>query len=328
MRHSSLVDEIGALGRRAVLLVRSGGAAALPAWQDAFRAVLPELDVRGWNDPDVQPEDVAFVLVWEPEHGRLAGYPNLRVVFSAAAGVDHITRDPSRPAHVPVVRLGADEMAQTVGEYCCLAVLTILRDLPRMLRAQADRRWDHFDPPRTARTTRVGILGLGRIGQATASMLRGIGFPVSGWSRTPKHVAGVDTSAGPDALPGFLGSTDILVAILPDTPDTAGLLHAGTLDLLPRGAGLVNAGRGSLIVLPDLLGALDRGQISRAILDVFPTEPLPPDDPAWRHERLIVTPHAAGFASHAARAAWVAECIRAEGAGDALRNVYDPARGY
>lgn len=260
--------------------------------------------------------------------GRLAGYPNLRVVFSAAAGVDHITRDPARPPHVPIVRMGADEMAQTVGEYCCLAALAILRDLPRMLRAQAERRWDHFDPPRTARTTRVGILGLGRIGQATASMLRGIGFPVSGWSRTPKDVPGVATSAGPDALAGFLGAADILVAILPDTPDTAGLLHAGTLDLLPRGAGLVNAGRGSLIVLPDLLAALDRGQVSRAILDVFPTEPLPPDDPAWRHDRLTVTPHAAGFASHAARAAWVADCIRAEQAGEALRTVYDPARGY
>jgi glyoxylate/hydroxypyruvate reductase A len=229
---------------------------------------------------------------------------------------------------VPVVRLGADEMAQTVGEYCCLAVLAILRDLPRMLQAQAERRWDHFDAPRTARTTRVGIMGLGRIGQATAAMLGGIGFPVTGWSRTAKTVPGVQSCAGLPALAGFLGAADILVAILPDTPDTAGLLHAETLALLPRGAGLVNAGRGSLVVLPDLLAALDSGHLSRAILDVFPTEPLPADDPAWRHERLIVTPHAAGYASRAARAEWVAECIRADRAGQPLRNVFDPVRGY
>ncbi len=311
-----------------ILLVRSGGDTAVPAWQEAFRAVLPGLDVRGWNDPSVVPEDVAYVLVWEPEPGRLAGYPNLRLIFSTAAGVDHITRDPDRPAHVPIVRMGADEMAQTVGEFACLSALSILRDWPRLLRSQAEGKWDPFLPPRTARTTRVGIMGMGNIGQATARMLHGIGFPVHGWSRTPRDVPGVRGFAGLEALPAFLAEADILVAILPDTPETSGLLSATTLAALPRGAAIINVGRGSLVVMPDLLAALDSGQVSQAVLDVFTTEPLPADDPAWAHERLIVTPHVAGFATRGARAAWVAECIGAEQAGRPLRNVYDPGRGY
>ncbi len=266
---------------RVVLLVRSGGDAAVPAWQDAFRPLLPGIEVRGWNDASVRPEDVRYALVWEPEPGRLATYPHLDVIFSTAAGVDHITRDHARPAHVPIVRMGADEMAQTVGEHACLAVLTILRDLPRMLEAQREARWERFEPARTTRDARVGIMGVGSIGQAMAAMLRGIGFPVQGWSRTPRQVPGIEMFAEMGALPAFLGRSDLLVAILPDTPETAGLLNTRTLGLLPRGAGLVNVGRGSLVVMPDLLAALDAGQVGRAMLDVFEPEPLPAVPKSW-----------------------------------------------
>ncbi len=310
------------------LLVRSGGDAAVPVWQDAFRAVLPGVAVRSWNDPAVPPQDVCYVLVWEPEAGRLAAYPNLRLIFSTAAGVDHIVRDPARPPQVPIIRMGADEMAQTVGEYACLAALAILRDLPRFVAAQREARWDRFEPPRTARTTSVGIMGLGGIGQVAARMLRDIGLQINGWSRTRRTLQDIRCYAGMAELTAFLGATDILVAVLPDTPETASLLDAARLAELPRGAGVVNVGRGNLIILPDLLAALDCGQISLAMLDVFPAEPLAPDDPAWRHERLVVTPHLAGFASRAARAAWVADCIGTFEAGGTLRNVFDPSRGY
>ena len=312
-----------------VLLVRSGGAAALPDWQAAFAELLPEVDVRGWDDPQVDPARVEYVLVWEPEPGRLARYPNLRVVFSSAAGVDHILRDPGRPAHLPIIRMGADETAQTVGEYACLGALMILRDLPRIAAAQRAVRWEPFEPARTAPRTRVGIMGLGRIGQVAAGMLQGIGFAVHGWARQPRAPgSGVRCFAGAAQLDAFLAETDILVAILPDTPETRGLLDARRLAALPRGAGIVSVGRGTLIVAADLIAALDAGQVSLAVLDVFETEPLPPEDPAWRHERIVVSAHVAGYASRRARAEWVAHCVGLHRAGAALPNLYDPGRGY
>jgi glyoxylate/hydroxypyruvate reductase A len=311
-----------------ILLVRSGGRAALPEWQAVFAEALPGVEIRGWNDPAVDPARVEYVLVWEPTPGRLATYPNLRLIFSTAAGVDHITRDPDLPRHVPIVRMGADEMAQTVGEYVCLGALMILRDLPRIVAAQREIHWERFEPSRTARATRVGIMGMGGIGQVAAGMLQGIGFPVHGWVRTQRAQGGVRCFAGPGELDAFLACTDILVGILPDTPETRGLLNAERLAQLPRGAGLVNAGRGTLIVMPDLLAALDSGHLSLAVLDVFDPEPLPADDPAWRHPRVVVTPHLAGFASRRGRALSVARGIAQFAAGEPITNLYDAGRGY
>ncbi len=311
-----------------VMLMKSGGAAALPDWQAQFARVCPTLDVRGWDDPDVDPDRVTYVFVWEPEPGRLARYRNLRVIFSSAAGVDHLTRDPHLPRHVPIVRMGADEAAQTMGEYVCLAALALLRDYRRIVAAQAERRWDPFDAPRTAAQTRVGILGLGNLGRRAAAMLQGLGFSVAGWTRSPRQEPSVPVAAGLDALPGFLAGADILVGLLPDTPETAGLIDAARIACLPPGAGIINAGRGSLIVMNDLIAALDSGHLSAAILDVFDPEPLPESHPAWTHPRIGITCHLAGFASRPARAAYVAEALAAHAEGRPMPNVYQPDRGY
>jgi glyoxylate/hydroxypyruvate reductase A len=312
---------------RGLLLVKSGGAAALPEWQACFAEHAPGLDVRFWDDPAVDPGAVTYALVWEPEPGRLARYPNLRVIFSSAAGVDHITRDPELPP-VPIVRMATDETAQTMGEYVCFAVLSILRDAKRLAAAQAEQRWDPFDASRIAPQTRVGIMGIGNIGAACARMLRGLGFPVAGWARSRKAVAGVTTFAGAGELDTFLAQSDIVVGLLPDTPETRGLLNARRLAQLPRGAGVINAGRGSLIVMPDLIAALDAGHLAAAMLDVFEPEPLPPDDPTWRHPKIIVTSHVAGFASRPARARAVAAALAAFERGERMPNLYEPERGY
>lgn len=311
-----------------ILLVKSGGDAAQPEWQAVFADLAPGLTVRGWSDPAVDPDAVTYVFVWEPEPGRLKRYRNLRVIFSTAAGVDHIVKDPDLPRGVPIVRMASDETAQTVGEYVCLAALSILRDAKRIAAAQADARWDPFEPRRTALATRIGVMGLGNIGQVAARMLRGLGFPVAGWARSRKALAEIETYAGMAELDRFLARADILVGLLPETAETRGLVDRRRIAQLPRGAAIVNAGRGSLIVMDDLIAALDDGQLGAAFLDVFDPEPLPAEHPAWRHPRITVTSHIAGYASRRARAAAVVAALSAYERGETLPNLYHPERGY
>jgi glyoxylate/hydroxypyruvate reductase A len=313
---------------RGLLLVKSGGAAALPEWQARFAELAPGLAVRGWDDPTVDPDTVTHVLVWEPEPGRLARYRHLRVIFSSAAGVDHITRDPDLPRGVPIVRMATQETAQSMGEYVCLAALSILRDGNRLAAAQANRRWDSFEQPHTALDKRIGIMGLGNIGQVAARMLRALGFTVVGWARTPRALDGVEVHSGESGLDSLLARSDILVGLLPETPQTRGLIDGDRIRRLPQGAGIVNAGRGSLIVMPDLIAALDEGHLGAAWLDVFDPEPLPADHPAWRHPRITVTSHVAGFASRRARARAVVAALDAHESGQPLPSLYCADRGY
>lgn len=297
-------------------------------WQVAFRAAAPGLDVRWWDDPTVDPGTVLCVLCWEPEPGRLAGYPNLRLICSSGAGVDHITRDPFLPRDVLLVRMGGAETARQMAEYVAMATLFLLRGMRRVITAQAAQQWDDTIPPRLAQDTKAGVLGLGNLGAPAAMLLRDIGFPTAGWSRAPKTIPGVESFAGSAALGDFLARTEILVCLLPQTAATHGLIDAARMALLPRGAAIINAGRGSQVVLPDLIAALDSGHLAGAILDVFETEPLPADHPAWTHPGITITPHIASLPSRIARAAFVAQSIAAFERGEELPNRYDPIQGY
>jgi glyoxylate/hydroxypyruvate reductase A len=311
-----------------VLLVNSGGEKAVEDWRRCLAEFAPDLDVRWWHDPAIDPEAVRYVLVWEPEPGRIASFPNLRMICSSAAGVDHILRDPHLPTHLPLVRMANEDTAQRMGEYACLGALCLLRDMKRVVANQARVVWDHFGAPRSARETRAGVLGLGNLGRQAAIMLAGLGFETAGWSTSHKDIPGVASYAGAAEFDAFLARTDILVALLPETPATIGLLNAATLARLPDGAGIVNAGRGSLIVAADLIAALDSGRLAGAFLDVFETEPLPPADPLWTHPKVIVTPHNASFGSRRERARHVAAAIAAFERGDTPPFLYDPERGY
>lgn len=310
------------------LLVKSGGEKAVAHWQECFRAVDPRIEVHSWNDPAVRPEEVDFVVVWEPEAGRLAKLPNLKVVFSSAAGVDHITCDPDWPRHLPLVRMGGADTAQRMGEYIIWACLSLLRETRHFALGQASRAWRYKEARFSATARRVGIMGLGNLGSRAAAMLRGVGFPVQGWARSRKDLPDVRSYAGAAELPEFLATIDILVCLLPSTPETRGLIDAGLLAQLPRGAELVNAGRGSHLVAPDLLAALDSGHLAGAVLDVFEEEPLPVDSPLWDHPGITITPHVASTASRPERARYIAAAIAAFEAGHPLPNVYDPTRGY
>jgi glyoxylate/hydroxypyruvate reductase A len=311
-----------------LLLVKSGGPSVFHEWIDGFSACCPGLAVREWDDASVRDDEVTYVLVGQRVHGRLARMPKLKAIFSGAAGVDHLTSDPALPKHLPIVRMASHETAQTMGEYVCLAALGLLRDWRRLALAQEQRRWDHFLGTRTARDTRVGVLGLGHIGLVASRMLQGLGFPVHGWSRSAKCVDGVTTYAGMEQLRACLEASDIVVGLLPHTPETSRLIRAETIRWMPHGAGLVSAGRGSLVDLPDLLAALDSGRLGGAVLDVFEQEPLPPDHPAWVHPRLTVTSHVAGFATRRVRSAYVAEAMAVLECGGTPLYLYQHERGY
>lgn len=295
-------------------------------WRGHLDRLTPGLAVRVW--PDIgDARDIDYALVWRPEPGLLAALPNLKLILSLGAGVDHILGDPELPRHVPIVRLVDPYLTDAMSEYVALQVLRLHRqDLDYQAQQQA-RIWREREQ-KNAALRPVGILGFGEIGQAAGRRLRALGFPVAGWSRRKKTVAGFSTWAGPEELPSLLARAEILVCLLPLTAATAGILCAGNFALLPSGAGLVNAGRGGHLVEADLIPALDAGQLSAAALDVFREEPLPPEHPFWRHPRIVVTPHIAGITNPATAAPIVADTIRRFASGQPLPNLVDPARGY
>jgi glyoxylate/hydroxypyruvate reductase A len=311
-----------------ILLVKSGGEAAMPEWQRHFADLAPGVEVRWWDDATVDPAAVRYALVWDPEPGRIAQLPKLEVIFGSGAGVDFIAADPTLPKHVPLVRMATAGAAQRMGEFVTWAVLSLMKDARRIATAQAERRWDFFEPERIAPRTTIGIMGLGHMGTAAAAMLRGIGFPVIGWSRTRKDIQGVRSYAGAGEQAAFLAASDILVCLLPATPETRHIIAAPLLAQLPDGAGLVNVGRGSQQKIEDILAALDSGRLSGAVLDVFEQEPLPADHPAWTHPKLLVTPHMASLPPRRERAEHVATLIAAHERGEAMPNTYDHERGY
>jgi len=310
------------------LVIKSGDEQAFLEWQASFAEFAPDLEVRFWSDPTLDPEAIKYAMVWDPEPGRLAQFPHLKLISSSAAGVDHILRDPHLPRHLPLVRVTTSDTSQRMGDYVCWAALSLLRRIPEILVNQAERGFDESLNGEAATETRVGVMGLGALGSRAAAMLAGLGFQTAGWSGSPKSIAGVESFAGADALAPFLARTDILVCLLPLTPATTGIICAETIAQLPRGAGIVNVGRGGHVVDADLLAALDSGLLRGAVLDVFHPEPLAKDHPFWAHPKIIVTPHVASFGSRRVRARHVAGVIAALERGEKLPGLYDPVRGY
>ena len=306
-------------------MVKSGGRTGFEEWAAHFSEIAPALTVKFWED--AAPHEVDYAMVWDPEPGRLAAMAQLRCIFGAGAGVDLIVRDPDFPAHIPLIRMTPAGAAQRMGDYVCWAALHLLRGGRRMALAQARREWEDFSCA-SAPDTRVGIMGLGVMGARTAAMLQGLGFPVHGWSRSAKGLPGVTDYVGDAALGDFLAATDLLVCLLPDTPATRGILAAPLFEKLPRGATLINAGRGAQQNLPDILAALDSGQLAGAVLDVFEPEPLAADNPAWTHERLTITPHVASLPPRRERVEWVAACIAGIEAGRWPDKIFNPELGY
>ncbi len=309
----------------AVLLATK--AATMPAWRDALLALDPALEIR--LDPDVgDPAAIEAVVMWTGfDLARLRGFPGLRLVVSMGAGVDHLLRPPGPPPGIPVARLVDARLTQGMTEWVLLNVLRFHRQDPDYRAQQAARVWEELPAPETG-SRRIGILGLGALGGAAARALTTLGFPVLGWSRRPKALPGVESFHGAAGFDAMLARTDILVCLLPLTPQTRGLIDARALSLLPRGAHLLNAARGGHVVQADLLAALDQGRLAGAALDVFEPEPLPADHPFWTHPKVVMTPHAASITIPASAAPQVVDNLRRARAGQPLLNLVDFGAGY
>jgi glyoxylate/hydroxypyruvate reductase A len=300
-------------------------------WVERFKRHLPDRDIAVLGE-DFDRSVIRYVATWGPKPGSLSNLPNLEALFSLGAGVDHLMSYPDLP-DVPIVRVAQDDLTHRMSEYMVLHCLMYLRDQRRFDEDQKAKRWMPDRAPPIAGEVRVGIMGFGVLGQDAARKLKMMGFDVAGWSRTPKNVEDFQVYAGEEGLTPFLNRTDILISLMPLTPDTQGILNRSLFEKLARdgklgGPILINAGRGKLQVETDILSCLDDGTLMAATLDVFETEPLPEDSPLWTHPRVTITPHNSATSEPEATARYIAQQIRRHEAGEAFENVVDRARGY
>jgi glyoxylate/hydroxypyruvate reductase A len=295
------------------------------AWRDTFREQLPDLPIRIWPDAG-EVRDIEYLAFMHPDFDALPAFPNLKAMFSRAAGVDDIARHPRLPK-VPLGKIeppGGDPM---MTEYVVMHVLRLHRDMPGYQAAQARREWLRV-PIARPEHRRVGFLGFGMMAKAPALVLKSLGFAVSAWVRSPRQSAEVPIFHGADQLEPFLNQTDIAVCLLPLTAQTEGIFCARTFGMMPKGAMLVNVGRGRHVVDRDLIAALDAGQLSHAALDALWPEPLPPESPLWLHPKVTVMPHVARRPTVAQLVTEIVANIRSLGAGRRLLQEVDVTLGY
>jgi len=299
--------------------------ASSETWRGPLRAAFPECPIWMKGDP-FDPAAVEVVVTGPIAPGALQGFPKLRLIVCLTAGVDSLLQDKSLP-DVPITRASAPGGDAMITEYVLLHVLRHHRDLPALAEAQREARWVRERPIPAARR-RVGILGLGNLGRPVAEKLRDLGFAVAGWSRTKRDVPGVVTFHGAAGLKALLARSDILVNLLALTPETADILNAETFAMLPKGAAVINVGRGQHLDEEALIAALDRGHLRAATLDVFRIEPLPAASPLWRHPKITITPHAAREIFPEVLIPQVIDNIRRLYANLPLQQLVDRTRGY
>ena len=304
------------------------GTVDLAFLRPAFEAACPGVDLRLLPDLGAL-DQIEAAACWQPPAGVLATLPNLRLLQSLAAGIDHLTSDPQLPTQVPLCRIVDPEMASGMAAYVAWAVVHQQRHMGRFLQQQARAEWT-VQPVQPTNQHRVGIAGLGTLGQACAVVLQALGYSVRGWRRSPDGPvpAGVALFHGDAQRADFLAGCDTLVNLLPLTAQTRGVLDAGLFSQLPRGAHLVNVGRGEHLVEADLLTALASGQLGAATLDTFAREPLPADHPFWQHPQVTVTPHIATRTHPRVIVQQTLANLAAVRAGRAADAAVDLARGY
>lgn len=300
------------------------------SWAESFRKSLSPYPVVRRGD-DFDPADIRYIFVWKPQPDAFDGLTGLEVILSRGAGVDALLQHPKLP-DVPIVRFVDEDLSQRMSDYVVAHVTMHHRQYTRFHADQKARRWSQYYPPAASETT-VGIMGMGVLGQDAARRLQPLGFTLRSWSRTPKALEGVTCFAGQDGFEPFLNGTDILVNLLPLTPETTGILNSDSFGKLRRGSleggpVVINAARGGHQREADIVEALRDGTLGAASLDVFEVEPLPQNSPLWELENCYITPHIAAISDEKSGVRYFTRIVQDHLSGGPLINVVDRQRGY
>ena len=306
-------------------IVYYGGRDNFGEWQKAISREIPDVDLV-WHEGVTDPRHVRYAMVWKPPADFFRPFSNLALIANLGAGVDAILAASDLP-DVPITRIYDPGMATLMSSYICFSVLRYARDIPRLEQQQRQKRWEYVRP-RNPQEIHVGFLGIGELGGFAARDLVRLGFSVSGCSRSARPVEGVSRIYSLEHIREFLRATEILVVMLPLTRETLGLVDAGLLAELPRGAKIVNPARGGIFREADLIAALESGHIEAATLDTFEQEPLPETSPFWTMPNVLITPHLAAHPVPWSSAPQIAENIRRLRRGEKLLNEVFRSRGY
>lgn len=295
-------------------------------WASALKESLPGVNIEIY--PQISdPEAVDFILCWKADKDIAGHFPNLRLIQSAGASVDHILQLSALPEEVIITRITDSRLSEDMWEYLLNAVLGYLKNTSGYAAAQQQKVWKQL-PYRSIRETTISILGIGTIGGFAARKFAEMGFKVKGWSASAKDLEGVYCYHGESALGDFLKHTDVLINLLPYTPETENILNSSNLRQTNSGSLLINAGRGEHLQEEDLITALQEGHLSAAVLDVFRQEPLPQEHPFWEHEQICISPHIAAITNIASVVPQIAENYLNLQAGKAIKNTVSRDKGY
>ncbi|WP_419211559.1 2-hydroxyacid dehydrogenase [Maribacter sp. X9] len=308
----------------AIVIIRQD--TKIDLWKKALLAANSKLEVYSYLEE--HPKDrITMAIIWKHPVGSLDVYPNLKCIASAGAGVDYIFEDPTRPKNIPITRIVDPYLASDMSEHVLAVILAHLKNLNTYKLKQVENVWKPMEYQRI-KDVAVGILGLGELGALTASDLSSVGFKVQGWSRTKKKIDNVKTYSGQDELSEFLQSAQILVCLLPLTPQTEGILNKALLSQLPKNAYVINVARGGHLVDGDLIMLLDNGHLSGACLDVYHIEPLPKAHPFWNHKKVHMTPHYASVSDTNSVIPQILENYNRLETGQELQHQVDMEKGY
>ncbi|MBW6478178.1 MAG: glyoxylate/hydroxypyruvate reductase A [Bacteroidales bacterium] len=295
-------------------------------WIYALKNAGPDIEVIS-HEEIKDKNKVKFALSWDHPKGIFKEYPNLKCISSMGAGVDHIMNDPDIPEQIKIVRIIDPLLSQDLAEFALALTMNHLRGLGKYFYLQSRKTWKKSMYKRIS-DIKIGIMGTGAIGNHVALFLQSCGFSVSGWGKNPGKQTNYKRYHGYEQLDGFLGNINILICLLPLTPETKGILNRKTLGKLPQGAYLINLGRGLHIVDKDLIEMLDSGHLSGASLDVFEHEPLPADHAFWAHPAIQITPHVASLTTPASVAPQIIENYRRAINNQSLLNLVNREQGY
>jgi glyoxylate/hydroxypyruvate reductase len=295
-------------------------------WAQSLKEKLPETTISVY--PEVEnPADVTFAICWKADKNVLLGFPNLAVIQSVGASIDHILRSQTVRENQIITRIVDENLSNDMWEFLLAAVMSNLKKLDIYALKKADKKWEPTQYA-TIKNTTISILGLGQIGSLVAQNFAALGFQVQGWSTSKKNIEHVTCYAGQNELEPFLKNTDFLINILPLTAETEGFLDKNVLKKIKKGSFLINVGRGEHLVEQDLIDLLDENYLSGALLDVFRVEPLPQDHAFWTYPKIQITPHIASLTNVESATTQIAENYKNHASGKALKHIVSVEKGY